>query len=256
MAALEIVQLPARSDNYAVLVHDPETGATVAIDAPEAEPIIETLKAREWVLTDIFVTHKHFDHVEGVPALRDAYSARTIGPRKSAAATGLYDKTVGDGESFQWAGRKVEVIATPGHTLDHVAYYVPQDGLAFVGDTLFALGCGRVFEGSAEEMWASLKALRDLPDETIVYCGHEYTLANAEFAASIDPQNEVLIARKGEIEALRAEGEPTLPTTIGTEKATNPFLRADDPELQRVLGMEGEEPAAVFAEIRQRKDRF
>jgi len=256
LAALEIVQFPARSDNYAVLVHDPDSGATVAIDAPEAEPIIETLKARDWVLTDIFVTHKHFDHVEGVPALRDAYSARTIGPRKSAAATGLYDKTVGDGESFEWAGRKVEVIATPGHTLDHVAYYLPQDGIAFVGDTLFALGCGRVFEGSAEEMWASLKALRALPDETTVYCGHEYTLANAEFAVSVDPDNEALAARKGEIETLRADGQATLPTTLGVEKATNPFLRADDPELQRVLGMEGEEPASVFAEIRQRKDRF
>ncbi|WP_026379981.1 hydroxyacylglutathione hydrolase [Afifella pfennigii] len=256
MAPLEIVQFPARSDNYAVLVHDPDSGATVTIDAPEAASIAAALKERDWGLTDIFVTHKHFDHVEGVPALRESYSARTIGPRKSAAATGLYDQTVGGGESFTWAGRRVEVIATPGHTLDHVAYYLPQDELAFVGDTLFALGCGRVFEGTPEEMWASLKALRELPDDTKVYCGHEYTLANAEFAASVDPENAALAERKREIEALREEGKPTLPTTIAVEKATNPFLRADDAQLQKALGMEGAEPAAVFAELRQRKDRF
>ncbi|MCT8268408.1 hydroxyacylglutathione hydrolase [Afifella sp. JA880] len=256
MAALEIVQFPARSDNYAVLVHDPDSGATAAIDAPEADPIIEALQARGWVLTDIFVTHKHFDHIEGVPALRETFSARTIGPRKSAAATGLYDKTVEDGETFKWAGRTIQVLETPGHTLDHLAYYFTEDGVAFVGDTLFALGCGRVFEGTAEQMWNSLQKLRALPDETVVYCGHEYTLANAEFAVSVDPDNEKLAERKKEVEGLRQDGHATLPTTIALEKATNPFLRADDPAFQQALGMEGEEPVAVFAETRKRKDNF
>lgn len=256
MADFEIVQLPARSDNFAVLVHDPASGATASIDAPDAAPIKAALEARGWTLTHILVTHKHLDHVEGIKPLRQVYDLTVIGPQKSAAETGLYDQTVGDGDHLDFAGAEIRVIETPGHTLDHVSYYLPGQKVAFVADTLFALGCGRVFEGTPEMMWGSLKRLRALPDETVVYCGHEYTLANAEFALSVEPENAVLAARAAEIRALRSKGKPTLPTTIKREKETNPFLRADDPALAGALGMAGADPVAVFAEVRGRKDRF
>ena len=256
MADFEIVQLPARSDNFAVLVHDHASGATASIDAPDAAPIRAELEARGWTLTHILVTHKHLDHVEGIKPLRQAYDLTVIGPQKSAAETGLYDQTVADGDHLEFAGADIRVIETPGHTLDHVSYYLPGENVAFVADTLFALGCGRVFEGTPEMMWDSLKKLRALPDETVVYCGHEYTMANAEFAISVEPENAALAARAAEIRTLRNEGKPTLPTTIGREKETNPFLRADDPGLAGVVGMAGADPAAVFAEVRGRKDRF
>jgi hydroxyacylglutathione hydrolase len=256
MADFEIVQFPARSDNFAVLVHDRASGVTASIDAPDAAPIKAELEARGWALTHILVTHKHLDHVEGIGPLRQAYDLTVIGPQKSASETGLYDQTVADGDHLEFAGAEIRVIETPGHTLDHVSYYLPDQKLAFVADTLFALGCGRVFEGTPEMMWESLKKLRALPDETVVYCGHEYTLANAEFALSIEPDNAALAARAAEIRALRADGKPTLPTTIGRERQTNPFLRADDPGLASTLGMAGADPVAVFAEVRGRKDRF
>jgi hydroxyacylglutathione hydrolase len=256
MAALEVAQFPARSDNFGLLLHHAGTGLTAAIDAPEADAIQRELEARGWRLSHILVTHKHLDHVEGIPTLREAFQVTVIGPQGSAAETGLYDRTVGDRDRFTIADQEVRVIATPGHTLDHVSYYLPQAGLLFAADTLFALGCGRVFEGTAKMMWDSLKKLRALPDETAVYCGHEYTVANAAFAVTVDPDNAALQERKREAERLRAEGKATLPTTIGREKAANPFLRADEPSLQRAVGMEGADPAAVFTEIRTRKDRF
>jgi len=256
MADFDIVQLPARSDNFAVLIHDPVSGNTASIDAPDAAPIKAELSARGWRLTHILVTHKHMDHVEGIGPLRQAYNLTVIGPQKSAAETGLYDKTVADGDRLEFAGAGVQVIETPGHTLDHVSYFMPAQKVAFTADTLFALGCGRVFEGTPQMMWESLKKLRALPDETVVYCGHEYTLANAEFALSVEPDNAVLAARADEIRALRAAGKPTLPTTIKREKETNPFLRADDPVLAGAVGMAGADPVAVFAEVRGRKDRF
>jgi hydroxyacylglutathione hydrolase len=256
MADLVVAQFPARSDNFAVLLHDPETGDTASIDAPEADAVTRELQARGWRLSHILVTHKHFDHIEGIPALREAYDVTVIGPKKSAAETGLYDDSVAEGDRLTFAGREVRVIETPGHTLDHVSYHLPQVELVFVGDTLFALGCGRVFEGTPEMMWNSLSKLRDLPDSTTIYCGHEYTLANAKFAVTVDPDNEALRQRLDEVERLRSQGRPTLPTTIGREKETNPFLRADEPELARALGLDGAAPAEIFAEIRKRKDRF
>ncbi len=256
MADFEIAQLPALSDNFAVLVHDPASGMTASIDAPDATAISSELEARGWTLTHILVTHKHPDHVDGITPLRRAYDVTVIGPQKSAAETGLYDRTVSDGNHLEFAGAEIRVIETPGHTLDHVSYYLPAKKLAFVADTLFALGCGRVFEGTPEMMWESLKKLRALPADTVVYCGHEYTLANAEFAVTVEPGNAALAARAAEIRALRAAGKPTLPTTIGAETETNPFLRADDPGLAAAIGMAGADPVAVFAEVRGRKDRF
>ena len=256
MAKLEVVQLPARSDNFAVLLHDPVTRATAAIDAPEADPIIQALTERGWLLDHIFVTHKHLDHIEGIPALKAAYSCAVTGPAESAAETGMYDRTVADDDSFHWGGTEFRVMATPGHTLDHISYWLPDQELVFVADTVFALGCGRVIEGTHEMMWRSIDRLRQLPDETVLYCGHEYTLSNAKFAVTVDPENEELRARFGEVQQLRDAGRPTLPTTVGRERATNPFLRADEPAVARAVGLDGADPARVFAEIRTRKDRF
>ena len=256
MATIDVVQFIARSDNFIVLLHEPKSGKTAAIDAPDADPIIDALKERGWTLTDIFVTHKHFDHIEGIPALQAAYECEVVGPEASAAETGMYDRTVKDGDSFEWAGVKFEVIETPGHTLDHVSYYLPGEKLVFVGDTIFSLGCGRVIEGDFPMMWDSLKTLRALPDDTTLYCGHEYTLTNGKFALTVDPNNAALKKRFAEVEKLVAAAKPTLPTTIAQEKATNPFLRADDPALMKGLGMANAKPSAVFAEIRTRKDKF
>ncbi len=256
MTALTIVQFNIRDDNFAVLVHDRESGATAAIDAPAAAPIQAELEQRGWTLTHIFVTHKHLDHIEGIPALTAAGGVEVIGPAKSAAATGLYDRSVSEGDRFDFAGHEVTVLETPGHTLDHVSYYIADDHVVFAGDTLFALGCGRVFEGTPPMMWDSLLKLRALPDDTALYCGHEYTLANARFAVTADPANAALASRLTEIEALRAAGKPTLPSTIGREKETNPFLRADNPGPAKAMDLTGADPVAVFAEIRGRKDRF
>jgi hydroxyacylglutathione hydrolase len=256
MPALDVAQFISRSDNFSVLLHDAKSGKTAAIDAPDADPIIAACKERGWTLTDIFVTHKHFDHIEGIPALQAAYECEVVGPEASAAETGMYDRTVKDGDSFEWAGVRFEVMETPGHTLDHVSYYVPSEKLVFVGDTIFSLGCGRVIEGDYPMMWDSLKTLRALPDDTSLYCGHEYTLANGKFALTVDPSNAALKQRVAEVEKLRAAEKPTLPTTIAAEKATNPFLRADNPALMKAVGMANAKPGEVFAEIRKRKDKF
>jgi hydroxyacylglutathione hydrolase len=256
MPALEVAQFITRSDNFCVLLHEPKGGKTAAIDAPAADPIIAALKERGWTLSHIFVTHKHFDHIEGIPALQAAFDCEVVGPAASAAETGMYDRTVSDGDTFDWAGLEVRVIETPGHTLDHVSYFIPAEKLVFVGDTIFSLGCGRVFEGDHAMMWESLKRLRALPDDTTLYCGHEYTIANGKFAVTVDPGNAALRQRIVEVEKLRGADRPTLPTTIAQEKATNPFLRADEPALMKALGMTGAKPADVFKEIRSRKDRF
>lgn len=254
MTPLEIELFACRSDNFGVLLHDPATGETASIDAPEEQPILDALARRGWTLTHIFTTHHHNDHVEANAALKERFGTTIIGPAHEAIP-GL-DRKVDDGDSFEFAGRRVEVILTPGHTLGHICFYLPQDKLLFAADTLFALGCGRLFEGTPAQMWDSLSRLAALPDDTTVYFGHEYTLSNARFAKTVDPENAVLLARVDEIEALRAAGSFTAPTTIGLEKATNPFLRAADPEIRRHLGMKNASDVEVFAEVRARKDRF
>ncbi|MBN9055855.1 MAG: hydroxyacylglutathione hydrolase [Shinella sp. 65-6] len=254
MTALEIELFACRSDNFGVLLHDPVTGATASIDAPEEKPILAALERRGWRLSHIFTTHHHGDHVEANLALKDRFGATIIGPARETIP-GI-DRKVDGGDSFDFAGRRVEVIATPGHTVGHICFHLPEEKLLFAADTLFALGCGRVFEGTPTQMWESLSTLAALPDETTVYFGHEYTLSNARFARTVDPENAALARRADEIEALRADGAFTAPTTIGIEKATNPFLRAGDPAIRRHLGMEGASDAEVFAEIRGRKDRF
>jgi hydroxyacylglutathione hydrolase len=253
LPALKIDQFTCRSDNFCVLVHDSQTGLTASVDAPEEAPILAALERTGWTLSHILTTHHHADHVEANLALKNRFGVEIIGPEGGIPGV---DRTVGDGDSFRFGAFDVEVIATPGHTLDHVCYYFPQARTAFTADTLFALGCGRIFEGTAPQMHNSLARLAALPDDTTIYCGHEYTLANARFAVTVDPDNEALLRRAREIEALRAEGKPTLPTTIGLEKQTNPFLRAADPRIRKVLGMQNADDVAVFAEIRRRKDTF
>lgn len=256
MAPLDIDLFSCRSDNFGVLLHDPVTGLTASIDAPEEKAILDALARRGWTLSHIFTTHHHGDHVEANLPLKARFGATIVGPAREAARIPGIDRTVDGGDAFDFAGRRVEVIATPGHTAGHVSYHLPEEKLLFAADTLFALGCGRLFEGTAADMWQSLSKLARLPDETRVYFGHEYTLSNARFAVTVDPDNAALARRAAEIERLRADGAFTAPTTIGVEKETNPFLRAGDPAIRRHLGMEGAGDAEVFGEIRARKDRF
>ena len=256
MAEIKIEQFPCRQDNFGVLVHDAKTGVTASIDAPEEAPIVQALERMGWGLNHIFVTHHHLDHVEAIPALKERYGANVFGPASEAAKIPGIDETVSDGDHFHFGSLRVEVIETPGHTLGHVCYYMPEASVLFAADTLFALGCGRVFEGTPEQMHASLQRLAVLPDDTIVYCGHEYTAANAAFAVTVDPQNAVLERRAEEVARLRDAGMATLPTTIGVEKATNPFLRPSDQAIPDTSRHAGRIRRRGFAEIRRRKDSF
>ena len=253
---LIIDQFPCRSDNFGVLIHDTESGLTAAIDAPEFDPIKHRLAERGWKLDWILVTHHHLDHVEGILPLKQAYGCTVIGPAGEADKIPGLDRTVKEGDVLAFGAYEISVLDTPGHTLGHISYYIPAAKAAFVADTLFSLGCGRVIEGTMPMMWGSLEKLLALPDETTVYVGHEYTQANAKFALTIDPSNPDLVARAGEVDALRAGNKPTLPTTIGLEKRTNPFLRVDSPAVRERLGMPAASSADVFGEIRTRKDNF
>lgn len=256
MKPLQLDVFTCRSDNYGVLLHDPETGLTASIDAPEEGPIVAAAERNGWKITHIYTTHHHIDHVEANLALKERYGCEIIGPRDEAIAIPGLDRAVGDGDVFDFGSYPVHVIGTPGHTAGHICFHVPDAKLLFAADTLFALGCGRLFERPGADMWQSLQKLAALPDETAIYFGHEYTLSNARFAVTIDPGNDRLKTRAAEIEILRAEGKPTIPTTVGLEKETNPFLRAGDPAIRRHLLMETRTNAEVFTEIRKRKDNF
>jgi hydroxyacylglutathione hydrolase len=252
----EIRLFTCLSDNYGVLLHDPDSGATASIDAPEAAPIEAALKATGWKLTDILVTHHHHDHTGGIHALKDKHRCRVVAPAAKGSNIPAVDETVREGDKVAVGKLTAIVIETPGHTLDHIAYWFHADKLAFVGDTLFSIGCGRVIEGNPEMMWHSLLKLRDLPNDTEIYCGHEYTLANIRFARTIEPDNPVLAAREAQAKKQVAQAEPTIPVTIGDEKLANPFLRADLPEIAVCCNMAEKPAAQVFAEIRARKNRF
>ena len=243
-------------DNYGVLVHDPATGATAAIDAPEADAVNAALAAQGWRLTDILVTHHHGDHTAGIPELKERHGCRVTGPAHEKNPIAGVDATVRDGDIVRVGSLEAQVIETPGHTAGHIAYWFPKEKTAFVGDTLFSIGCGRLFEGSAETMWGSLLKLRALPEDTRVYCGHEYTQSNIRFAFTIEPNNDALKRRAAEVNRLRAAGRPTVPSILGEEKQANPFLRADVPEVAAAVGLAGQAAAQVFGELRERKNRF
>jgi hydroxyacylglutathione hydrolase len=252
----QIFQFPCLTDNFGVLVHDPASGATVSIDAPEVAPVEAALAKTGWRLTDILVTHHHNDHTAGVGELKARHKCRVVAPRAEAQRIAHVDETVGEGDKVRVGGLQGNVIDTPGHTAGHISYFFPDEKLAFVGDTLFSIGCGRVIEGTPEMMWNSLLKLRALPDDTRFYCGHEYTAANIRFAKTIEPNNKALAVRAAEVAKLLAAGTATLPATIAAEKAANPFLRADDAEVANAVGLAGSPAWKVFAEIRERKNRF
>lgn len=251
-------QFMCLKDNFGVLVHDSGSGATAAIDAPDADAIIAAAASKGWEVTDLLVTHHHADHIQGIPGLKARFpKMRIAGPAKEASRIGALDVLLSEGDYARVGEIAARVIETPGHTAGHICYWFEEDEIAFCGDTLFALGCGRVFETPLSVMWDSLCKLADrLPGETEIYCGHEYTQANARFAVTIEPDNVILKGRVEEIARLRAAGRATLPTTMILELATNPFLRAEEPEVQAALGMTNADPGAVFAELRTRKDQF
>ncbi|RED51254.1 hydroxyacylglutathione hydrolase [Aestuariispira insulae] len=253
---LEIRQIPVLEDNYVYLVHEPVEKLTAVVDPAVTDEVMSAAASAGWTITHILNTHHHFDHVGGNEEIRDKTGCTIVGPRADRDRIPGIEIELGDGDLFQFGAATARVFDVPGHTKGHIAYWFEADKALFCGDTLFALGCGRMFEGTPGQFWPSLKKLRDLPDETRVFCAHEYTQANARFALSIDPDNVELTMRSKEIDALRAHGIPTVPSVLAAEKATNPFLRADQPEIAAQLGMEGRDPIDIFAEIRHRKDNF
>jgi hydroxyacylglutathione hydrolase len=254
--AFQTHQFPYGNDNYGLLLHCTDTGLTACIDAGDAAAANSALSETGWRLSHIFITHHHGDHTAGLENLKQQHNANVLGPSIDSAVSGLFDARLADNDEFEFARRKVSVIATPGHTLDMLNFYIAEEDLVCTGDTLFVMGCGRIFEGDAQMMWTSLEKLLALPDQTVIYCSHEYTIANATFALSIDPENAALAARQGAIIELRENDFPTVPTRLDLEKATNPFLRVDNAAIREHLGMEKASNAEVFAEIRRRKDRF
>jgi hydroxyacylglutathione hydrolase len=253
--AAEIRLFPCLSDNFGYLIHDDATKATASIDAPEAGPIVKALEREGWKLTDILITHHHGDHVGGVAELKKKYGCRVVAPHDKSTKIANADLRVGNGDVVKVGNLLARVLETPGHTLDHISYVFDGEKTLFAADTLFSIGCGRVFEGTYPMMWDSLLRLRALPDDFKLYCGHEYTASNVKFALSVDSDNAALKARAAEVTRLRGENKPTIPSLLGEEKKTNIFLRADDPSVAIKLHMKGASAAEVFGELRERKNK-
>ncbi|NHB76549.1 hydroxyacylglutathione hydrolase [Rhodobacter calidifons] len=253
---LQLVTVPCLADNYAYLIHDTDTGHTAVIDVPEPGPVLAALEAHQWRLTDILITHHHDDHIQGVDSLRARTGARVTGAAADAHRLPRLDLALADGDSLSVGSEQGKVLDVPGHTLGHIAFHFPQSRLCFTADSLMAAGCGRLFEGSARQMHASLQKLAALPPDTLICPGHEYTAANLRFAATLEPGNPRLISRSAEVAERRAKGIPTVPVPLAEELATNPFLRAHLPALKTAVGLPDADDVTVFAEIRARKDRF
>ncbi|MFC4350643.1 hydroxyacylglutathione hydrolase [Fodinicurvata halophila] len=256
MAQLEIHQIPVLNDNYVYLIREADNGSVGVIDPAVAGPVLKEAERLGWTITHIINTHHHPDHVGGNLEIKKATDCHVIGPAPDEARIPGIDEAVNEGDIVHFGQAEAEVFFVPGHTRGHIAYWFPESHALFCGDTLFALGCGRLFEGSPAQMWDSLRKLRELPDETAVYCAHEYTQNNARFALSIEPGNAELQQRAKQIDTLRAAGKPTVPSRLAEEKATNPFLRADDPALATALDLQGRSAQECFAEVRRRKDSF
>ncbi|HEY6919760.1 MAG TPA: hydroxyacylglutathione hydrolase [Tabrizicola sp.] len=253
---LDLVTVPCLADNYAYLIHDPTTGQTAVIDVPEVGPILAALEARQWRLTDILITHHHDDHIQGVDALRARTGAMVMGAAADAHRLPRLDLPLTEADSFSVGSEFARVIDVPGHTLGHIAFHFPESRLCFTADSLMAGGCGRLFEGTARQMHASLAKLAALPPDTLICSGHEYTASNLRFALTLEPDNPRLISRKAEVADRRAKGIPTVPVPLEEELATNPYLRAHLPALKTAVGLPDADDVTVFAEIRARKDKF
>lgn len=253
---LELVVIPCLTDNYAYLVHDAASGRTAVVDVPEAPPVLAALSDRGWRLSDIWLTHHHWDHTDGVADLVAATKARVTGAAADAHRLPPLDHALSTGQDFDFAGHSVAVIDVPGHTIGHIAFYLASARLAFTGDTLMAAGCGRMSEGNAPDYWQSLSRLASLPADTLICSGHEYTIANLRFAQSLEPDAGPLMLRMARVAGLRAAGKPTVPVVLSEELGTNPFLRAGVPAMKQALGMPAATDAEAFAELRRRKDRF
>lgn len=251
----EIRVFSCLTDNFGYLIHDSATKATASIDAPQAGPIVKALEQEGWRLTDILITHHHADHVGGVAELKQRYGCRVVAPQDKTARIANADLRVTNGDIVKVGDLLARVLETPGHTLDHVAYVFDGEKALFAADTLFSIGCGRVFEGNYPMMWDSLQKLKALPDDFKLYCGHEYTASNIKFALTIEPDNAALQARAAEVARLRAAGKPTIPALLGEEKRANVFLRADDPAVAAKLHMKGASASKVFGELRERKNK-
>ncbi|MEM6986161.1 MAG: hydroxyacylglutathione hydrolase, partial [Pseudomonadota bacterium] len=247
----EFVQFVAREDNFCVLVHDPVSGRTASVDAPDADTIQSALDARGWHLDVLLITHHHFDHVAGIDALSDRHGCEVIGPSAEADKIAGLSRTVSEGDTFDLFGEPVQVIDTPGHTLGHIAFYLPTAGVLFAGDTLFSLGCGKLFEGSPEQMWSSLQKIMALPSDTVIYVGHDYTVENGEYALQWESSNAALQARMRSARSLQDDGQPTLPTTLQQELETNPFLRPQSTALRSTLDMPTATDLDVFTRVRE-----
>ncbi len=252
----ELITIPCLSDNYAYLLRDNGTGKVALIDVPEAAPILAELKKRDWQVSQIWLTHHHPDHIQGVAEVLKEHDANVIGSKADEHRLPPLDRKVDEDDSITLGNLETRVIEVSGHTIGHIAFYVPTAQSAFTADSLMALGCGRLFEGTPAQMWDSLQKLMSLPMETQICSGHEYTAANAKFALTVDPTNTELISRARDIEAARKNGQPTVPSLLSTELKTNPFLRPADPAIRAHLGMQNATDAEVFAEIRARKDKF
>lgn len=253
---VEIITVPCRQDNYAYLVRDAASGQTALVDAPAVDPIVAALDERGWGLDQIWITHHHGDHTEGVEALRDRYGAKVVGHVKDRARLPKLDSELSEGETVALGETTARVIDVSGHTVGHIAFVLDNDEAVFSADSLMALGCGRVFEGTHAMMWESLSKFLEMPDGMRVYSGHNYGQANGRFAQSIEPENRDLQDRMARIARADEKGEPIVPSTIGEEKATNPFLRATQSAVKRAVGLDGADDASVFAEVRRRKDAF
>ena len=254
--ALTLVTVPCLKDNYAYILRDPATGATAVVDVPDAAPIIDALALRGWPLHQIFLTHHHGDHIDGVAALVAATSARVVGAAADAHRLPPLDVALKDGDTISVGDETGRVIDVPGHTIGHIAFHFPTSALAFTADSLLAMGCGRLFEGTPLQMWETMQKLAALPPETLICSGHEYTASNMRFALALEPDNPDLILRNDRINAARAQGLPTVPSRLADELATNPFLRAGNAHLKAALGTPGATNADAFADLRARKDRF